>query len=628
MKTTSLSRAMVIMCNCKVPNCVTNGHFGQDHCSVQVRARNRDCRSCQRQVMFTKNGPNPFFTFSLDAWLGKVFIGIAFEGHSARDFLNLKKATLSMASSSGMATTSNQGPEAIVEAIVCSHSQGQDSKPMARSGDLLVHHLWIQVNNRPLPKLAVQCCSSWHAHPQWLWIYCAKDLPEAIFKDAPSTMVLKDLSDIMKPGEVASLLDCDVPVQFIKDMLSFRILYCHGGLFVDLDIWCLSGTMDLSPDHVHLALEPHHVGKDSSMPRARKTQRYTLALLAMPILCPIARLMFDALRTKWRTFAMSNWAKAMKGQDITTEWRSSPLWMYNTNLFTQTMHKFEDVARIVHPPVKFVPLPHKMTLAIVLAMQAGPRTSSCVLLQPQDLSKPYKVPSLLDLQDHCWTVNMWSRQWDEPVCDHVVRLLTGIAEARAIPADPLPAPAWSKEALGVRNAIEERKEWLCDTIGHGQAFHLMGFAMNILQTGWFLDMLGNRIINNGPATSGGVPGAATGIGPWRGPAIAPKVWAAVLLWAGLDISFTEEPQPQVDNPWGNHGTSISPAAGTLLRNTLRKVHAQPENGQLDLGPGHCTFPRAGLTGGMQSFTRSVRRKTVLEANDVMPWFIVTYKFRA
>ena len=160
------------------------------------------------------------------------------------------------------------------------------TKSAPRPTAVLVHRVWIDLSSigsralghKPqpskLPDLAISCLRSWSPQPQMLWTHSAMEQ-----YDIPGLTVMA-LNALMPGGIVAFMLAGNVPVQFIKDILSMRILHAHGGMFLDMDMYWLGRVIQVGADGYLFAEEPH--SRKTGMFLGRSHHYPNLAMFAMP----------------------------------------------------------------------------------------------------------------------------------------------------------------------------------------------------------------------------------------------------------------------------------------------------------------------------------------------------------
>ena len=89
-------------------------------------------------------------------------------------------------------------------------------------------------------------------------------------------------------------------MHFLKDILSMLALFRYGGIWADLDAFCLRPP-ELDRNMVYAVIEPHscHAGEV----HGRGSERYSLYLMASPAGIPLY--LYQGLAKRWRAKFMA-----------------------------------------------------------------------------------------------------------------------------------------------------------------------------------------------------------------------------------------------------------------------------------------------------------------------------------
>ena len=137
--------------------------------------------------------------------------------------------------------------------------------------------------------------------PQTLWV--SHDLgeqeAERLANQCPSLMI-RQVGNLFSMVQIAGWLSSNVPVQFVKDVVSTAILAACGGLFTDLDMYWLGRKPVKLFKAVWFHLEPH---PSAGRRFGRRSDRVTLAILAMPQDRAVAQELLQSWKAAWSAHA-------------------------------------------------------------------------------------------------------------------------------------------------------------------------------------------------------------------------------------------------------------------------------------------------------------------------------------
>ena len=189
--------------------------------------------------------------------------------------------------------------------------------------------------------------------------------------------------------------------QLIKDLFSFRVVFAYGGWFADFDYWLLK-PLPLTPENIFSSEPCKSDGGWSKTNLEIARPKYArghinLGLFKMKkghdAAGNIARKMHEHMtRVGKKTFA------------------STRHWMWNTKLVRETVQSQTTLLAAVAGPCFFSPLPHW------LRCYDGRSRMSC----------GYGVPSLAQIQEVSFAVNLWCRQWPRSLTKSVTKALSDV----------------------------------------------------------------------------------------------------------------------------------------------------------------------------------------------------------
>lgn len=316
------------------------------------------------------------------------------------------------------------------------------SRPSKGMRPCLVHHVWLQLPKLPvdaygMSAVDLECLASWEPWDSWLWTCqpLSTDTLSWLQTNCPHLKV-KNTATIMTACQIAGMVACNVPVQLVKDILSMAILHAHGGVFADLDIYWMGRHMSLTASGHWFPLEPP--------PRSgnffcRKSDRVSLAILAMPANCKVAMTLHQKWMAAWSIFAASQVAPGA----IQTDWQDKQvlctLWMQNTR---QLQHAIENagLSQSCCHPIFGIPWTLSLNEKEFLAIDSG----QCNDKQPHAMlnyKEKYQQPSLATVKKYACCVNLWGRQWKGGVRPWVIQRLRPLrAAATKLPSTLPPTP--------------------------------------------------------------------------------------------------------------------------------------------------------------------------------------------
>ncbi len=293
---------------------------------------------------------------------------------------------------------------------------------LPQEGPPTIHHVWL---GKQLPALALEALRSFAPSRQVLWVLGPAGVPRTSaamawiwLGDAAVTecggfpkvlgLTVKTVPDTLMPlSRLVWLLEQDVPVQFIKDELSLRIILRFGGVFTDLDV--LSTGRELVPQKSAsgylFAQEP--IARRPGRP-ARKPGGLSLATFGAP---PRAEVLQDALAA-----IASNLTKVGRAGG------HADTWLGNQRAFTQVILERSELRDAIAEPLLHLPFP--------LWLRSFPPPAR----EPGD----NEVPTLAAVEGASFVVNLWSRQWSQPMQKAAVTWLRSV-RARS-PRAPTPTP--------------------------------------------------------------------------------------------------------------------------------------------------------------------------------------------
>ncbi|MEM7104605.1 MAG: glycosyltransferase [Bacteroidota bacterium] len=104
----------------------------------------------------------------------------------------------------------------------------------------IINGLWIGNKLSPLELLTIKSFLS-HGHQFQLWVY------QKLENQLPAGLILRDANEIIPERDVFAKLEADPEFKIGKgsfaapfsDLFRYRLLYLHGGWWVDMDVTCL-----------------------------------------------------------------------------------------------------------------------------------------------------------------------------------------------------------------------------------------------------------------------------------------------------------------------------------------------------------------------------------------------------
>ena len=403
-----------------------------------------------------------------------------------------------------------------------------------------------------LPDMAITCLRSWSPQPQVLWTYSAiKNY------DIPGLTVMA-LNTLMPGGMVAFMLAGNVPVQFIKDMLSMRILHECGGLFMDMDIYWLGRPIELS-DHGHLFPEEPHCRKTGVW--LGRVHRYpNLAMFAMPVGSEVAKVLNHRWEDHWFDHAHAVLAGKKKPVDT---WATHHDWMRNTRSLQAAIGKDEVLTDAFRAPIFFCPLSKALTVELFTNLQVGEAQKPCL---DNDLAKEYVQPSVKTIAMHSMCVNLWERQWTEPGLQAKV-----IAQCACIRSHNLSNRANYKAmdiakdmANQVDKAITEHFRTLCLLLGRAVGHTVLGFVYAMFETPWLQALLREEPMTSVPAGAHGFIDGCLGQGPWAGPPLSANHWCGALLYLAITLLCSPEHERDMIEQGSHPRAMATPRTGPAV----------------------------------------------------------------
>lgn len=323
-----------------------------------------------------------------------------------------------VASSPGLAAWIERH-SAAQESTIATHKRKRSLLASSPKGS--VHHLWIELELVPPSEkpcasvwrrvlddpVAMLCLMSWSVCPQVLWTYSPVDPEQGLPGAVIPGLVLRDAALLMPPGEALSLLAAGMPVQLLKDILSMLALSRYGGIWADLDAFCLRPP-GLDINKVYAVIEPH--SRHAGLVHGRASERFSLYLMATPANIPL----YERLAERWRAKYMALAVKVLtSGTPVAAFATDGTAWMQNTKEYTSELQTLQsdtpDLVVLLHP-WQALPFHQNMGLEQWAAMKKGGE-HVCRPLRALIYTCPYPVPTWAELQTFCFAINLWSRQW-------------------------------------------------------------------------------------------------------------------------------------------------------------------------------------------------------------------------
>lgn len=386
---------MVLFCACAKVNCVSASHVSGSGCKVRRATSTASpnspqiCLACRAQVAH----PNVFSSQhigsspGLQAWLER-YRG-ALDSTSGPSKRKRKPSELAHASC----------PEGIVHHLWIEMELASPSHEPCAS-------IWQRVLDDPVIML---CLKSWSLRPQILWTYSpvspGQGLPGAVIPG----IVLRDAGHLMLPGEALSLLAAGMPVQLLKDILSMLALFHYGGIWADLDAFCVRPPA-LNLNMVYAVIEPH--SRHAGLVHGRKTERFSLYMMATPAGIPLYKRLADRWCAKYMAAAIKSLTSGTPGHAFSTD---GTTWMDNTKEYTAAVQALRtenpDLVSLLHP-WQALPFHQNLSLAQWITVKQGTE-HVCRPLSDLDYTCRYPLPAWIELRTYCFAFNLWSRQWKD-----------------------------------------------------------------------------------------------------------------------------------------------------------------------------------------------------------------------
>lgn len=429
-------------------------HPAQRPCSTQVKSRGLICISCSSQ-----------------SWNGQA--------HQA-----VQQDTLASSFLARCAAHYHQLPP-------FERSSKQASSSHIEAGNIhhanVIHRLWINlgpVDEAPaaslrlqLGPLGMQRLKTWQPCVQWFWVYYMSVSEKALLEAEVKGLQVKFIEAYhLHPNAVAALLACGTPLQFIKDILSLKVLHTYGGIFADLDVIWLGVPFPVSKAGYMFGLEPHP--RESGAFMGNKVERLTLSILAAPKDSAPIHLMYQKLLTHWMNFALSVFSGKKQALQIGTGWHKD--WMWNTNVVTLMVKKYPTLFAAIQKPVVLRPFPKALNAEGLTHVIKG-LVDNEVLHRPNNMSQPYACPSLATVAKYTVVIDTWERQWAADVQEFILKW---VQSQRAVSS----AANHSNRYAEFQSKLQaEILRWLPEIqASHpmGDAYALVGHALQLLEHSW------------------------------------------------------------------------------------------------------------------------------------------------
>ena len=392
---------------------------------------------------------------------------------------------------------------------------------------LLVHRVYVDINccdAVTLSDLNIASLKSFVPHRQIMWTYSPWpcDIQGLSFERA---------QNLLDPISVAFLIAGGVPAQIIKDILSLLALALQGGAFMDMDIFWLGRPLEPKANGYLFPEEPH--GRRSGLAMGR-TKRYpTLAMMVMPKGSCLAMDLASSMLTHWMDYAATAIAHPTEGLKEWTKPHSG--WMWNTLRLKTKLDKDPELLAAMSSPLFHFPFNIKMDIEAFKAAVAD--TTSVPALKGADLELDYVQPAIAHVALHSVTVNLWARQWDPALQTAVMsKLWTLRAMNLGIHHLDIVRPSSSS----VEAILDSSVPHLMNIMGKPAAFTLVGLCFAILESGWCRDLIaGGPLPGTYALGDVGIPDAAAGQGPWKGPPISDTHWVGVVVLLAMEVMSSE-----------------------------------------------------------------------------------------
>ena len=340
----------------------------------------------------------------------------------------------------------------------------------------------------------VACLRSWDRHPQFLWHY-----PEDPW-ECPCLpgVVLMHAGTVLPREEARDLMARNVPVQMVKDIISMHVLHKFGGVWADLDIFCLGLPIPTYKGYM-LCQEPPN--RPAGLPMSRTWNALTLSILAMPMQAPKANELAHEFKAFWTDHA----DKVKAGKRAPVDWAASPvhkMWMENTRALSKQICGVPAAKRQKGPgtwepksmyrvlsSIYAVPLPMRLRgfsfdTATLLEGVPGPtaHADGCI------------IPPLWDVATRSVTINLWSRQWKPEVLQSVLAWAEQVRALHIGAYSPLPAAPHVALVQASRHARLEQAIMACQPrllsiLGAPVAYRVLAQAVSMIEAEWLMQLM-------------------------------------------------------------------------------------------------------------------------------------------
>ena len=431
---------------------------------------------------------------------------------------------------------------------------------------MMAHRVWLDLSviesrsmihsaklPSKLPDMAITCLRSWSPQPQLLWTY------SAIEDYSILGLTVMALNTLMPGAMVAFMLAGNVPVQFIKDMLSMRILHQCGGLFMDMDIYWLGRPIQLS-DHGYLFPEEPHC-RQTGLWLGRVHRYPNLAMFAMPAGSEVAKALAHRWEDHWYTHAHAVLAKKKAAVD---PWESDHGWMWNTRALQSAIAHDPKLKSAYRAPIFFCPWSKALTLELFNNLEVGEAQAPCL---DNDLAIPYVQPCVKTIAMHSMCMNLWQRQWTEPGLQvKVLAQCAGIRSHNLGLDRGVPKDMANNMATQVEKAITAHFENLCLLLGRAVGHTVLGFVYAMFEAPWLQALLREEPRTCVPDGAHGFIDGCLGQGPWAGPLLSANHWCGALLYLAITLlcSPDHERSKQGSHPRAMATPQTGPAVDKAL----------------------------------------------------------------
>lgn len=546
---------MPTYCTCSKPACVALRHSAGQKCTAQVRTAGQTCRLCSQQLWNedaeSAVDQHPIASSFLSRCAAQTQeIGPAHQTGPILPITNQQQQPNSI-------KADGDGHKFGVCNDAARHELTPFNRPLKRSfqsvtqdcnRDIqLIHHLWINVGpvdedpaismELQLGALGLRRLRTWQPCRQWFWVYYMSKSEREWLETKVVGLQVKFLeTHHLHPNSVAALIACGAPLQFIKDILSLKLLHTYGGIYSDLDVIWLGVPFPISEAGYMFGLEPPPRPANAFM--GIKKERLTLSILAAPKASTPIHAVYLKIFTHWQKFALDVFLGKKKALVIGSGWHKD--WMWNTNTMTEAVKNDPILLAAVQRPVTLRPFPMKFNTTSMAEAFDRTEVDDTVLNEAVDLEKPYICPSMATVAKYSVAIDTWQRQWDKDVQETILAWAEGNAAS---------TPAVTAAVTSVANHSNEYTEFQSQVQGEivkclpliqqfylvGDAYALMGCALRLLERDWSprVFMQYKRLWPEGrpPAEQG-----LLSMLPRKATPITPDIWARVLLLWGLALA--------------------------------------------------------------------------------------------